>query len=226
MPTPLLGFRLPLCALNTMSSTCAWELRLQGEPRSQRPSVIHLAPGRPTVVGADQKCTVVLGSPSFSKLISRTHAELLLDGDQPKLRDQSLNGCRVDGAIVNRCEVALQEGSEVEFGPRRDCPSIRGLANAADGHTPCGDCRPHARPRGEFVYRVHALRSNKRARQASVGQGSNPRPRPSPSPIAPALARTLALALALTRPAWTKARGRRQWRRRLLGSSRRRRRRS
>ena len=104
---------------HTDSSTCSWELHLLGEPRSQRPSVIHLAPGRPTVIGADQKCTVVLGSPSFSKLISRTHAEILLDGDQPKLRDQSLNGCRVDGAIVNRREVALQEGSSDYPNPQR-----------------------------------------------------------------------------------------------------------
>ena len=104
---------------HTDSSTCSWELRLLGEPRSQRPSVIHLAPGRPTVIGADQKCTVVLGSPSFSKLISRTHAEILFDGDQPKLRDQSLNGCRVDGAIVNRREVALQEGSSDYPNPQR-----------------------------------------------------------------------------------------------------------
>ena len=174
------------------SSTCSWELRLQGEPRSQRPSVIHLAPGRPTVIGADQKCTVVLGSPSFSKLISRTHAEIVIDGDRPRLRDQSLNGCRVDGAIVNRCEVALQDGSEVEFGPRRDCPSIRSLANAGDGHTPCRECRPHAKPRGEFVYRVHALRSNKRARQAGVEPGSV-----LPLTLAPAVAVAVAVAVAL-----------------------------
>ena len=118
--------------------------------------------------------------------------EIVIDGDRPRLRDQSLNGCRVDGAIVNRCEVALQDGSEVEFGPRRDCPSIRSLANAGDGHTPCRECRPHAKPRGEFVYRVHALRSNKRARQVSVEPGSV-----LPLTLAPAPALALALGLPL-----------------------------
>ncbi len=79
------------------------------------PRLFELRPGRPLTVGRQADCSIVCAHLN----VSRRHAELTLDGKQPRLTDLgSRNGCKKNHQLLAPGQSAeLAEGDVVAIGP-------------------------------------------------------------------------------------------------------------
>ena len=100
-----------------------WELRLDcpGAARRDRPATIRLKPSGETTLGRDPSSVDVHldSGATLPGLLSRVHAKIEIEADGvPVLHDCSLNGVRVDGALISKSSVRMTDGTVVIFGAK------------------------------------------------------------------------------------------------------------